>query len=255
MSQRKYQWILNRFSAGPLDLAKRLLHKKVIGPIKYRAPSGYDAERYWRDRFQKYGSSLRGPGDEGLSEEENRKQYQKAARALIEAERGAHLDLSAARVLEIGCGAGFYAQLHSDLGMKTYTGVDVTDVLFGRLRERFPKYRFVRMDATRDTMEGEFDLVLMVDVAHHIVADEAMDRAMDNVKRVLAPGGIFFVGPVMARKKRHLFYVRFWSAQEIRSRVGDFDHFVTVPFRAGALLGFRSNEASKERYNPPADTA
>jgi SAM-dependent methyltransferase len=248
-------WIFDRFSTGPLDLVKRLLHKKVIGPIKYRGPSGYDAERYWRDRLQKYGGSLRGSGDEGLSEEENRRRYEIAARTLIEAEQKAGIDPATARVLEIGCGPGFYAELHFDLGVRSYTGIDLTDVLLGQLRERFPAYRFVQNDVTRDTLQGEFDLVLMIDVAEHIIADEAMDRAMDNVKRVLAPGGIFFVGPVMRRGKRHLFYVRFWSSEEIRSRLSDSEQLMSVPFPAGALLGFRLSQARKNEMSAPRSDA
>jgi SAM-dependent methyltransferase len=237
-------WIFDRFSAGPLDLAKRILQKTLIGPIKYRTPSGYDVEHYWRDCFPKYGTSLRGPGDEGLSEEENRKRYQLAAEALLEAERDAGVDLSTASVMEIGCGAGFYAQLHADLGVESYTGVDVTDVLFEGLKKRVPQYQFVQMDATRATLEGDFDLVLMIDVAHHIVTDEAMDAAMNNVRRVLVPGGIFLVGPFTTREKRHLFYVRFWSTEDIRSRILDLDQFMSVPFRGDQLVGFRRHELS-----------
>jgi SAM-dependent methyltransferase len=232
--------IVDRFSAGPVDLVRRLLSKTVIGPIKYRAPSGgYDAERYWRDRLHKYGVSLRASGHEGWSEEDNRPEYELAARVLVEAERNVGVDFPSARVMEIGCGPGFYAHVHRNLGAKSYTGVDVTDVLFDRLRERFPDYAFVQSDVTRDTLQGEADLVLMIDVAHHIVTDEAIDTAMENVKRVLAPGGTFLVGPIMVRKKSHLFYVRFWSLEEIRSRFPGYEELESVPFRGGVLLGFR----------------
>jgi SAM-dependent methyltransferase len=231
--------ILDRLSAGPLDLLKRLVYKKVIGPIRYGAPSGYDAERYWRDRLQRHGSSLRGPGDEGLSEEENQRRYQLAARALAECERMAGIDVATARILDIGCGTGFYAQFHYDVGARTYTGIDLTDVLFGQLRERFSTYRFLQLDVTRDAIPGKFDLVLMIDVAEHIIAEEAMDGAVENVRRALSPGGVFFVGPVMRRAKHHLFYVRFWSEDEMRSRFLDHEEVSAVPFRGGVLLGFR----------------
>ncbi|HYT80300.1 MAG TPA: class I SAM-dependent methyltransferase [Actinomycetota bacterium] len=237
--------IIDRFSAGPVDLVRRLLHKTVIGPIKYRSSSGgYDAERYWRDRLQRYGISLRASGHEGWSEEDNRSGYEIAAQTLIEAERDAGVDLSTARVVEIGCGPGFYARLHRDLGVTSYTGVDVTDVLFQQLREGLPEYRFLQADVTRDRLEVEGDIVLMIDVAHHIVTDEAMNSAMENVKRVLAPGGVFLVGPLMSRERSHLFYVRFWSEEEIRSRFPGFEQLRPVHFRGGTLLGFRSRTSA-----------
>ncbi len=40
-----------RLEKDPSGFVTRGFHKTIIGPIKYGRPDGYDAERYWRDRF------------------------------------------------------------------------------------------------------------------------------------------------------------------------------------------------------------
>ena len=63
------------FLRHPLSTLRRAASKLLTGPLKYRRGTGYDARRYWSDRFGRYGMSLRGPGNEGLSNDENRRLY------------------------------------------------------------------------------------------------------------------------------------------------------------------------------------
>ena len=235
-----------RLGAGPIDLVRRALFKAVVGPIKYRSKRGYDARRYWGDRFRRYGvSSIRGAGHEGLSEEENRREYEQAGVVFTDLLRTEVPDLSSARYLEIGCGQGFYTQLAADLGVKSYTGADITDVLFPELSRRFPDYQFVRRDVTADRLEGEYDVVVMIDVSQHIVTEEQIDEAMRNVARVLRPGGLYLIGPLVEEGGRHMFHVRWWSVDEIRRRFEGFQGS-TIPFRNGRLLILRRPSAGSD---------
>lgn len=234
--------ILDRFGAGPVDLLRRVLFKTIVGPIKYRSSKGYDADRFWRDRFAKYGISLRGSGDEGLSEERNRRAYQEAASIVVALTSQLVDNVSAARVLDVGCGPGFYTQVIAELGVKSYTGIDITDTLFPLLVERFPDYSFVRKDITSDQLDGQFDLVLIIDVVEHIVVDDALEAAIGNVKDVVAPGGILLVGPLMEESRRHLFYVRFWSMDEFAAHLAELPVVASVPFRNGYLMAFRRSD-------------
>ena len=231
--------VRDRLGAGPFDFLRRVVQKTVIGPVKYRSKRGYDARRFWNDRFGRYGTSLRGAGDEGLSEEQNRQIYEEAASVLTGYLRDHVGDLASSRVLDIGCGQGFFTQALADQGVRSYTGIDITDVLFPELSRRFPEYRFLQRDVTADPLEGEFDVVLMIDVAEHIVGDELMNAAMANVRRVLAPGKLFVIGPLIDQGRRHLFYVRFWSVDEIRNRFPEYEESSPAAFRNGQLFAFR----------------
>ena len=66
--------ILSRFKKDPLDFIRRALFKTIVGSRKYGKGNDYDATRYWHNRFSKYGQSLKGAGDEGLSEEDLKKE-------------------------------------------------------------------------------------------------------------------------------------------------------------------------------------
>ncbi|HSK15806.1 MAG TPA: class I SAM-dependent methyltransferase [Gaiellaceae bacterium] len=218
---------------------RRAVFKTVIGPRRYRAENGYDAQRFWSDRFRKHGTALRGSGDEGLSEAQNELVYERAGATLLEAVRRAGVDLPRARVLDVGSGPGFFTGLLHAEGVASYTGIDITEELFADLRKRFPDYEFVRKDVTSAGLEGTFDLVMMIDVAEHIVDTDAFDRCIANLTAAVAPGGTLLIGPLLDRSGRHLFYVRLWSREDVRDRLPTFDHLEDLPFRNGFLSAFR----------------
>lgn len=211
--------MFQKFWRDPVGFLRRALYKILIAPLKYRTKDGYDAPQYWRDRFAKYGTSLKGVGDEGLSEQENQEMYKNAAKAFISLCQQEGIDFTTARVLEIGCGNGFYTRLLQEQGVSHYLGVDITDALFPTLMRRFPGFQFIRRDITADIIDGEFDLILMIDVIEHIVGEAKLDFAMSNVLRCLVESGCFMVAPVADQGKRSLFYVRFWSVEDVKQRL------------------------------------
>lgn len=227
------------FRAGVVDGVRRILWKTVVGPLKYRRGDGYDAARYWSDRFAKYGASPRASGDEGLSQEENERLYREAVDTVVGAAVSAGVDLPAARVLDVGCGPGFLTAGLADAGVRDYTGVDITDTLFGDLRQRFPDYRFVRADVTEDEIEGAYDLVALIDVLFHIVEPARFQRCLETLRGALRPGGVLLVGALDEQPRRGVFYVRFWSADDVRAALSDLVALEPVPYREGWLLRFR----------------
>ncbi len=228
-----------RFEKDPFGFVTRGLYKTIIGPIKYGRADGYDAEWYWRDRFSNYGRSFRAVGDEGLSHTENRRMYAQAANVFADMCRREAIDFEKARVLEIGCGAGFYTRLLRDRGVGSYLGVDITDVFFSKLRKKFPGFQFVRKDITADRVEGTFNLVIMIDVIEHIVTDRKFAAAMERVKSCLANDGVFVVSPLVERRPRRLFYQRFWSLADIKPRFPGYAFGKLTPFRSGQMLTIR----------------
>lgn len=231
--------ILSKFKKDPLGCTRRVLYKSIIGPLKYSKGADYDAARYWHDRFSKYGLSLKGAGDEGLSEKENEKIYAKAAKVFTDLCRKEGIDFQSARVLEIGCGTGFYTQLLHNLGVKSYIGIDITDVLFPDLRKKFPQFKFIRKDITSNNIRGEFNLIVMIDVIHHIVEKSKFSFATENVKNCLSANGIFIASPIMEAGKKHLFHVRFWPLEDIKQRFPGYIFGELVPFRNSHLLVIR----------------
>jgi SAM-dependent methyltransferase len=227
---------LNKLRRDPFEFFRRAFYKTLIAPMKYRVKGGYDAARYWSDRFAKYGTSMKGVGDEGLSEQDNRTMYESAGAAFLDLCRQEGIDLSTARVLEIGCGNGFYTELLKQQGVNRYMGVDITNVMFPLLVERFPGFQFICRDITVDLIVGEFDLILMIDVIEHIVSDEKLDFAMINVQHCLAENSRFMVAPVVDKGRQSLFYVRFWTVEDIKNRLSACLVSEPIPFRNSSLL-------------------
>lgn len=230
------QSAIRKLRQDPIGFFRRAFYKTFVAPLKYRTKDGYDAARYWSDRFARYGSSLKGVGDEGLSEQTNRAMYEKASAAFRDLCRQEGIDIASARVLEIGCGNGFYTALLKEQGVSHYLGLDITDTLFPTLTARFPGFQFNRQDITTDVLEGTFDLILMIDVIEHIVTEEKLDFAMSNVQRCLAGNGKFMVAPVVAQRRHSLFYVRFWTVDDIKNRLSACLFGEPKPFRDDSLL-------------------
>src|ERR1700674_3499828 len=114
----------------PVGALRRTVDKLVIGPLRYRNGNGYDAQSYWSDRFQRHGTSLQGPGDEGLSEAENDREYQIASEKFREFCRRNAISFADSTTLEIGVGTGFYTRQMVAMGAEKVTGIDITTVLF-----------------------------------------------------------------------------------------------------------------------------
>lgn len=238
--------LTDRLGGGAVDFVRRVVFKTVVGPRRYGTDTGYDAQRFWSDRFSKYSTNLRGSGDEGLSETQNQLIYERAGATLIDTINRAGVDLATADVLDVGCGPGFFTELLRSNGSTSYTGVDITDALFADLRTRFPDYRFVQKDVTSDPLDGVFDLVMMIDVAEHIVDTEAFDRCVANLAGAVAQGGTLLIGPMLDRSGQHLFYVRNWSTDDLLSRLSTMVHVEDVVFRNGVLMVFTTPASPAE---------
>jgi len=231
--------ILSRFAKDPFGLIKRAFFKKIIGPLKYGKGNDYDAARYWDERLGKYGDNLKGAGDEGKSHEDNIQEYALDEKIFVEILKTLNLDFPNIRVLDIGCGTGFYADILQRLGVKDYTGLDITDRLFAQHRERFPEYKFIKKDITTEKVEGEYDLIIMIEVLEHIVNDDKLTFATENIKTCLADNGTFIISSIWEKGKKHMFYVRRWTLEEIRQRFEGYAFGELVPFRSANMVTIR----------------
>ena len=233
--------ILSRFIKNPFGFIKRVIYKKFIGPRKYGNGNDYDAASYWEDRLAKYGDSLRGVGDEGKSDRENAEEYARDEKIFCDVCSGLDIGFKDASVLDIGCGTGFYTDILQRQEVKDYTGIDITNHYFEKLRERFPDYKFIKKDFTSEKHEGEYDLIIMIEVLEHIVNDENLDFAMENVKRCVKKNGIFLISSIWEKGGRHMFYVRKWTLDEIKKRFEGYHFSEPIPFRGSYMVAIQDS--------------
>jgi SAM-dependent methyltransferase len=160
----------------------------------YRDPAGY-----WEERLTRH-FDLCGVGYATLGPIYNAELYQARVRALLRALAASGSRLTDQRVLEIGCGTGFYTELCRQQGVASYVGVDLTAISVNSLRTRYPAWQFVQADVGADDfpLEGPFDVVLLADVLFHIVDPLRFQRALDHVAGCLRPGGHVILSDVLS---------------------------------------------------------
>ncbi|MFC1563368.1 class I SAM-dependent methyltransferase [candidate division KSB1 bacterium] len=232
---------LKKFVKDPFGFIKRAFYKIVLGPLKYGKKDGYDATKYWNDRFSKYGYNLQGAGDESKSVEENEEMYREAGAAFEKILEEEKIDFSGIRVLEIGVGSAFYTEILNSKGVKNYTGIDITDVLFDQHKNKFPDYKFIKCDITEDNVEGEFDLIIMIDVSQHIVKKEKLISALNTIKKCIGDKGIYLIAPLTSESRKHHFYVHSWSPEFVKKHFAGYEFRDLEEFRGNRGLIIRKN--------------
>ena len=131
------------------------------------------------------------------------------------------------RILDVGCGDGYYDWRISRSGAHV-TGIDVHEkrLAFARRHYGNDRTEFLLMDAERtDLPAGSFDKALSLCVMEHLGDDE---RVMQNVSRVLKPGGRFAfsadslsnpgITPVERERHRRRYAVNTFYTEEVVRR-------------------------------------
>ena len=148
------------------------------------------------------------------------------------------------RVLDLGCGDGPFVPALLAAGAEV-TAADVADVALARARRRAPgaDYALVEPHGPFPFGEGAFEVVWASEVLEHVADTE---RWINEVRRVLRPGGTFLVttpsvGPLRRLRRapdprgQHL---RFYSSSSLRGLLEDMGFGgVDVRRTARLLLG------------------
>lgn len=108
----------------------------------------------------------------------------------------AHVDMSQAALIELGCGAARTARrLLTRFPHATLTGLEVDAVQMAKNRAQPPHPRLHFIEAGAQAIpcaSGAFDGALMLKSLHHVPLP-LMDQALAEVARVLRPGGWLYV--------------------------------------------------------------
>jgi SAM-dependent methyltransferase len=125
-------------------------------------------------------------------------------------------------VLEIGCGTGFVlSEIHRKYPALRLSGSDLYLEGLSFARERVPDAAFYQMDACCMPFEGEFDLILALDILEHIADDF---KAFCEIHRSLRPGGGVVItvpqhGWMWSRQDASAFHQRRYSRQELQHKL------------------------------------
>ncbi len=148
----------------------------------------YDPPIYWEQRLRS-DFTLGSVGSLDFGQAYNRWLYRRKADVIAALFAGA--DLRGNRVLEIGCGTGFFVDWYFKRGAEV-SGIDIAEASIRKMSQRFRgDFRVQDIAAVDYRPAQSVDIVDMWDVTYHIVDDQAFAQAIDNIAMSLKPGGLF----------------------------------------------------------------
>jgi len=158
----------------------------------------YRPAEFWEQRLSSQ-FDLRGTGETGLSLAYNRACYRLRGEVLERALREAGVELAGKRVLDVGCGTGFFTRFYLEHGAQV-TGIDIAPTSIQRLSEQYPGARFILSDVSEVQLAERYDVVNAFDVLYHITDDARWERAVRHLAQALAPGGTLLLTDVVSRR-------------------------------------------------------
>jgi len=131
------------------------------------------------------------------------------------------------RLLDAGCGDGYWLRRLGGIDGLELTGVDYNPVRVARARRAAPGARVEQTDLCNLGLCRSFDIVLLNQVVEHVADDVGLLRAL---RRVLNPGGALVLGtcnegsPIQLRQVRRrgpeaTDHVHFYTEREIRRKL------------------------------------
>lgn len=202
---------------------------------------GYEAEKYWTDRHNRYRHSFCGVGNLSLSEEANVQDYVAAVDTMRDLLRLVSLDPRGKSALDIGCGNGFWTGILQEWGVKAYVGLDITDALFDLLQKRHPQFEFVAGKVQALPLRSGYELITMIDVTQHITDDFELQDILTRVRSLLAENGVFIVTFWNKVQPQEVFYETFRPFRFYTATLAGMAHTPPIRFRDKFVAAF---------YNP-----
>lgn len=213
----------------------------------------YKPGSFWTERLAKYGD-LKGVGHVGLSHAYNKWMYRARIRNLESASRRFGIDWRRMRVLDVGFGTGFFEAYYERAGVASLHGVDINTATIESVRSRFPHYSFETIDISTEPMQrsAEFDLASMFAVIYHIVDDDKLACAVQNIVKALRPGGLFLLtGTLLMRSRKpqretHYHVRTFDEVRELLERNGlEFEGHLPVMHIMNSPVDWQSDVVRK----------
>lgn len=151
----------------------------------------FDPRSYWEDRLRD--CSLAAVGHRAASSQLNRWMYRVRRHVFLQVIR--RRDVRLERILDVGSGSGFYINCWKEVGVSRIEASDFTEKAIKYLSEAYPDIGLHHLDIATEELppelEGAFDAVSAMDVLFHVLDEDSFQEALENVKRILKPRGLF----------------------------------------------------------------
>lgn len=163
----------------------------------------FNPRQYWERRLIE-NQGILGVGYTALGRRYNEWKYRLRWSVVLRELRKLGLNWPSTRVLDIGSGTGFYIGLWKELGVKSLTGFDITEIAVARLQQQFPDCDFHQVDITSlpFPISGNYDFISAFDVLFHLIDDTGYKQAIENIYAALSPGGLFIFSEMFVHGRK-----------------------------------------------------
>lgn len=161
----------------------------------------FNAKEYWNTRLNEQ-FTLKGVGYVTFSDRYNDWLYNRKKQVLDKLFSKQLADLKGKKVLDIGCGTGFFVEKYINKGAAV-SGADITTKSIEELTKKFPMASFHLLDLgdKEGVVSQQFDVINMWDVMYHLVDDSEFRQACKNIGAMSKPGTYFIVTDFFGSKK------------------------------------------------------
>ena len=110
--------------------------------------------------------------------------------------------------LDVGCGQGEHLGRMRELGFEV-SGIDVSPAQIQLAARKLGSAELVRVGSATHipAADGTFDFAYVINVLHHLESVDEQRRAINELLRVLKPGGMLFVHEINTRSVLFRFYM------------------------------------------------
>jgi SAM-dependent methyltransferase len=157
----------------------------------------YQPKDYWNERLSK-ALNLEGVGCLGYGEQYNTFLYRSKVRAF---ERGLKsvgiLTLTDKSVLDAGAGTGFWVKYFLNREVRSCMGLDIAEIAVANLSRTIAseKASFICADLSNPELSSlideKFEIITAIDMLYHIIQDDLLVMAIQNVSKVTLQQGWF----------------------------------------------------------------
>ena len=172
----------------------------------------YDAKEYWSKHLEG-NLTLSGVGFTQFGKRYNEYLYKMRRQVLERAILKYRIDTSSMRVLDIGCGSGFYVDIWRQKGVRGLTGIDITAISAKELSIKYPTFNFYEADISSPTLikdlplgSAKFDIVTAFDILFHIVDDDKFEQAIKNIGMLCSENGFIFITDLFLHKRPYVIF-------------------------------------------------
>ena len=177
-----------------------------------------------------------------LAQSPVRRELAPAERALLR-----HVPSDARHALDAGCGDGVAARALARRGLRV-RAIDISPQMIALARARTPHDLDVQYSVgdfmTEPLPADTFDVVLTVNVLHHLVFSEAVARLVD----LTAPGGTLLIQDVVTRRELRYLFSNLAGVIQNRLRL-----FFKPHSRSRAVARLYERHSQGESYLTPAE--